>query len=91
MIAVLPYLIRGKDGYHSQRTSKSRGVQGIGHAGTRFCGIQNEVALTKALELYMNGKTYTEIFKIVGIKKDIILYLAQKFDWYDTKIEQLQS
>ena len=49
----------------------------------------NEVALTKALELYMNGKTYTEISKIVGIKKDIILYLAHKFDWYGTKSEQL--
>lgn len=51
---------------------------------------QNEVALTKALELYMGGKTYSEISKIVGIKKDIVLYLAHKFDWYNTKIEQLQ-
>lgn len=50
---------------------------------------QNEVALTKALDLYMNGKPYSEISKVVGIKKDIVLYLAHKFDWYGTKCEQL--
>ena len=50
---------------------------------------QNEVALTKSLELYMSGKTYGEISKIVGIKKDIVLYLAHKFDWYSTKMNQL--
>jgi antitoxin component of MazEF toxin-antitoxin module len=51
---------------------------------------QNEVTLTKALDLYLSGKTYHEISKIVNIKKEIILYLGQKFNWYATKIEQLQ-
>jgi hypothetical protein len=51
---------------------------------------QNEVAMTKTLDLYMSGKTYGEIATIVGIKKDIVLYLAHKFDWYDTKMQQLK-
>ena len=50
---------------------------------------QNEVTLTKVLDLYLNGKTYSEISKIVGIKKDIVLYLAHKFNWYETKMNQL--
>lgn len=50
---------------------------------------QNQVVLAKALDLYMSGKTYGEISKIAGIKKDIVLYLAHKFDWYGAKMEQL--
>jgi antitoxin component of MazEF toxin-antitoxin module len=50
---------------------------------------QNQVVLTKALDLYMSGKTYVEISKIAGIKKEIVLYLAHKFDWYGAKMEQL--
>jgi len=50
--------------------------------------VQNEVTMIKAYELYMDGKTYAEISKIVGVKKDIILYLAHKYDWYNTKLEQ---
>ncbi len=51
---------------------------------------QNEVTLTKALDLFLSGKTYHEISKIVNVKKDIILYLGHKFDWYGTKMQQLQ-
>jgi antitoxin component of MazEF toxin-antitoxin module len=50
---------------------------------------QNEVILTKTLELYLSGKTYGEISKIAGVKKDIVLYLAHKFNWYETKMDQL--
>jgi hypothetical protein len=51
---------------------------------------QNEVTLTKALDLYLSGKTYHEISKVVNTKKDIILYLAQRHDWYGTKMQQLE-
>ncbi len=51
---------------------------------------QNEVTLTKALDLYLSGKSYHEISKIVSVKKDIILYLGHKFNWYSTKIEHLE-
>lgn len=51
---------------------------------------QNEVTLTKALDLYLSGKTYHQISAITRTKKDIILYLAHKFNWYETKVQQLQ-
>ena len=49
----------------------------------------NEVTLTKALDLYMAGKTYHQISKITATNKDIILYLAHRHDWYGTKMEHL--
>lgn len=51
---------------------------------------QNEVTMTKALDLYLSGKTYHHIAAITRTKKDIILYLAHKFNWYETKIQQLE-
>jgi antitoxin component of MazEF toxin-antitoxin module len=50
----------------------------------------SDVGLTKALEMYMSGKTYHEIAKIIGTKKEIILYYAQKFNWYQTKMEHME-
>jgi hypothetical protein len=50
---------------------------------------QNEIILTKALNLYMSGKTYTEIARTLSIKKEIVLFLGHKFDWYGTKLEHL--
>jgi hypothetical protein len=54
-----------------------------------FTVAQNEVTYVKALDLYMSGKTYHEISKIVNVKKDIILFLGHKYEWYNTKMEHL--
>ena len=51
---------------------------------------ENSVKMTKAFDLYLSGSTYQEISKVVSLKKDIILYLAQKHGWYETKIEVLE-
>jgi hypothetical protein len=52
-------------------------------------GALNETVMTKALDLFLFGKTYHEISTTLRIKKEIILFLGQKFNWYGTKIEQL--
>ena len=46
--------------------------------------------LAKCLDLYLSGKTYLEISRTLNVKKEIVLYLAQKFDWYGTKMEHMQ-
>jgi len=48
------------------------------------------IAMTKSLDLYMSGKTYHEIATTLRIKKDLVLYLGQKFNWYATKVEHLE-
>jgi hypothetical protein len=61
---------------------KDDGLPGIAAA--------NEVVMTKALDLYLAGKTYLEICTITSSRKEVILYLAQKFNWYGTKMEFLE-
>ena len=38
-------------------------------------------------QLYMSGKTYTEISETCNIKKDIVLYIAYKSKWLDKKLK----
>ena len=50
----------------------------------------SDVGIVKALDMYMDGKTYHEIAKILGTKKEIVLYFAQKLNWYQTKMEHIE-
>ena len=61
---------------------KEAGMPGVASLG--------DIKMTKALDLYLSGKTYHEVASILTVKKDIVLYLAQKFNWYDTKINHLE-
>lgn len=40
----------------------------------------------KCFELYMSGKTYTEISEITKVKRDAILYLSNKSQWNAKKM-----
>lgn len=49
------------------------------------------ITIEKATEwfnLYMGGKTYTEISKISHNKKDMILYIAEKSKWHDKRMSK---
>lgn len=45
----------------------------------------------KWFELYMSGKSYTEIAQICKDKKDLIMYISHKTNWHDKKIAYLNS
>jgi hypothetical protein len=45
----------------------------------------------QATELYFNGAGYQEISVRTRLKKNIILYLSYRHNWYDTKMEMLTS
>lgn len=42
-------------------------------------------------DMYLNGKTYTQIARITHVEKDAILYLAKKMQWYATKQDYLRD
>lgn len=65
---------------------KEDGMPGL----SALAADENGVKMTKALDLYLSGTTYHDISKIVGLKKEIVLYLGQKYDWYATKMEVLE-
>jgi hypothetical protein len=80
-----------KDGKVTDLTPKElQRIQEYKDSGLPGIASVTDVGVTKALDLYLGGKTYHEIAKILNIKKDILLYLAQKFKWYETKMEQLE-
>lgn len=80
-----------KDGKETDITPKElQQIEKFKEAGLPGIATIGDVALTKALDLYLSGKTYHEVGKTLTVKKDIVLYLAQKFNWYDTKMEHLQ-
>lgn len=37
-------------------------------------------------DLYMAGKTYSEISKMTNFKKDMILYVSERSNWHDVKM-----
>ena len=47
----------------------------------------NETDIFKWFELYISGKTYSEISKITNSNKSIILYISHKAQWNDKKLK----
>jgi hypothetical protein len=43
------------------------------------------------VELYLGGKTYSQIASILGIKRPLITYLSQRSNWYIKKYEYLNE
>lgn len=46
-----------------------------------------ETDVFKWFELYMSGKTYTEIAQITKSKKDLVMYVSSKGKWLEKRIE----
>jgi hypothetical protein len=45
--------------------------------------------VARMADLYLSGKTYGQISQIVRINKDMVMYLAQRYDWYNVKQQYL--
>lgn len=45
----------------------------------------------RCMALYIDGKTYRQIANITKIKKDVILFLANKFAWWELRREYLDE
>jgi len=48
-----------------------------------------EVDVERCMGLYVDGKSYRQIANITKIKKDVILFLAHKFSWFDLRQDYL--
>lgn len=80
-----------ENGKTSDITSKElQQIEKYKEAGLPGVTSISDVGVAKAIDMYMGGKTYHEIAKVLSIKKDIILYLGYKFNWYGTKMEHLE-
>src|SRR5690554_1539044 len=48
-------------------------------------GVVDDVTLYRVTDLYLSGKTYTQISQAVRVNKLILMYLSQKLGWYATR------
>jgi hypothetical protein len=53
--------------------------------------VSDDNKISSMFALYMQGRTYTEISKISKTKKDIVLYLGAKFNWYEKRMEYIND
>jgi hypothetical protein len=53
--------------------------------------VSDETKLHNMFSLYMAGRGYGHIASAVGVKKDIVLYLAAKLRWYEKRIEHINN
>lgn len=53
--------------------------------------VSDDAKIASMFALYMQGRTYTEISKISKTKKDIVLYLGAKFNWYEKRMEYIND
>lgn len=54
-------------------------------AGLPGYPLITEEKLARIFDLYLIGKTYSQIADIMQIKKALILYLSHKLDWYEAR------
>lgn len=47
----------------------------------------DEVKTFEWFNLYMSGKNYGEISKLCNVKKDLVLYIANKLKWHEKRME----
>lgn len=64
-------------------------VNNFAEAGLPGISSITEAQMNRAMGLYLAGHTYHSISRNLGVRKEIILYLAQKFDWHKMKTDYL--
>lgn len=53
--------------------------------------LGDENTITRMLDLYLGGKTYSQISRINRVPKELVMLYAQKLNWYVLKIEYMQE
>lgn len=64
-------------------------IQAYKEAGLPQIGIVDEKKMASMLEMYLSGKTYRQISTTMQIKKDIVLYMSFKFNWFEMRQDYL--
>jgi hypothetical protein len=60
-------------------------------AGMPGLGAVNEATLARMMDLYLEGKLHRQIARTVRVEKVLVMYLADKFNWYQLRREYLHE
>lgn len=60
-------------------------------AGLPGIATVDQILMARIMDLYLSGKTYRQISTITRIPVAIILFLSQKFSWFQVRTEYLED
>lgn len=50
-----------------------------------------DVEVKNIVDLYLSGKSYTQISKVTRLPRVLIMYLSEKWNWFDLKLEFIED
>lgn len=66
-------------------------IEAYKEAGLPGLTALEETKLARIMDLYLSGKTYRQIATTMQLKKDMILYLSDRFNWFLMRKEYLED
>jgi hypothetical protein len=66
-------------------------IQKFAEAGLPGLATVDEPTLARMMNLYLEGKPYTQIARLVKVDKPLVLYLSHRFNWYLARREYLHE
>lgn len=60
-------------------------------AGLPGIAAVDDVKMATLIDLYLSGRTYHQMSTITRIKKDTIMYLSMRFDWFAMRREYIED
>jgi hypothetical protein len=58
-------------------------------AGAPGFSLTDEAQVTKLMDLYLSGKTYSQISRIYRVPKELVMAYSYKLNWFKLKIDYL--
>lgn len=66
-------------------------IEAFKQAGLPGVTALDEAKLSRIMDLYLSGKTYRQIATAMGLKKEMVLYLSDRFNWFLMRKEYLED
>ncbi|NJO48079.1 MAG: hypothetical protein HC840_00020 [Leptolyngbyaceae cyanobacterium RM2_2_4] len=66
-------------------------IQAYQDNGLQGIAVVDEQKAALMLEMYLSGKTYRQICTTMQLRKEIVLYMSFKFNWFSIRKEYLQD
>lgn len=60
-------------------------IQAYQEKGLEGIGVVDDKKMGSMLEMYLSGKTYRQIATTMQLKKEIVLYMSYKFNWFEIR------
>lgn len=64
-------------------------IKAYEEAGLPGVAVVDEKKMASLLEMYLSGKTYRQMATTMQIKKEVVLYMSYKFNWFELRQDYL--